>query len=816
MAIQSTAVSGLASVPGPTEEDRDGYGPASQPENQDQDEGEEEEAPQPVRSPVSSGRTPLAKLKRWAKDGNVARFIDDDELMKLGQRVVEEYEIDIASRADWMDKAEKAMKFATQKTEPKTTPWVGASNMIFPLITQAAFEFAARAIKAVVPNRSVVKGVVVGQDRGTPATEGGQPKMQVPPNAPPGTPPQPVWLVQPGEKTARAQRVGEFMSWQLLADMKEWKPQTDQMLHQIPIIGGAAKKTFRDYVLGKNRSLYVSLINLVWNYRAPSFEAAPRHSEKIWLYPYQIEELERGDLRRNGNGDWEGLFLAQEYGPGDDPTAPETAEMGGPEGGADARDMDSPHLFIEQHRRWDLDGDGYAEPYAVTVHLRTHKVVRIVARYDESSIRVSKVGEKILGIDPIDQYSLIPFFPNIDGGSYPIGFGHLLRPINEAINTCFNQMFDAGTLQNSGAGFIGDQLGVHSGSTNLQVGKFIRVNTKGASIRDSVFPIPFQGPSATLFQLMGVVIGAGKEMAGIQQILTGDAAIANAPPTTVLALIEQGIQGYTAIISRVFDGMQGEFDKLFALNRKHLTGPTEYELGGEWKEVTPHDFRLAGGVLPVADPTMTTNMQKLGRAQMLIGLKDEPGMNKKEIITRYLEAGGQERIPDLFAPGPPPEAQAMLQMQMANAQAELGKKRAAEMKDVTQAYLNMALAKKAGGEADAAFIDRQLQVLQLQIESVNSQTKAAKVALDAHHAHAVAASEHAHRNADRAADLIKHFNPQPGGGAGDDEESGGSEAGGTPGPYPVPVVQSDGGAMGGMASQPGVPGLPALPGGQGG
>jgi chaperonin GroES len=810
VAIQSTTpVSGLSAALDPIEGDQVAVEPG---EDQDED-------VQTSRSPRGAeGLTLQAQLKRWSKDGNIARYLDDGVLNLIGMRVVEEYEIDVRSRDDWMSKAEKAVKFAIQETQPKTTPWPGASNMIFPLIAQAALEFGARATKAVIPNRNVVKGAIEGSDRGTPMIgPNGQPEMQpLPPGAPPGTPQQPMWKVAPGEKTERAKRVGEYMSWQLLTDIPEWKPQTDQLLHQIPVIGGAAKKTFRDFRLRKNRSLYVSLINLVWNYRAASFEAAPRVTEKVWLYPYEIEELERADLRDIGDGNHEGLFLPYEYGPGDDPTTSETG-LGGPESGADSNDMDAPHMFLEQHRRWDLDGDGYSEPYAITVHKRSGKVVRIVARYDEDGIRAKtgKKGERIERIEPIDEYSLIRFLPNIDGGSYPMGFGHLLRPINEAINTCFNQMFDAGTLQNSGAGFIGDQLGVHSGSTALSVGKFIRVNTKGQSIRDSVFPIPFQGPSATLFQLLGILISAGEKMAGIQQILTGDAAIANAPPTTVLALIEQGIQGYTALIGRVFDGIQAEYDKLFKLNRKYLKDKAEYPVGDEWREVTSHDFRLAGGIKPVADYTMTTNMQKLGRAQMLLPLADDPIMNKKEIIRRYLEAGEIDRIDDLFAPGPSPESMIQVQMAMANAQAELGRKRAAEMKDQTQAYLNMAMAKKAAGDASAAWIDQQLQYLQLKIESVNAQTKASKVAFDAYHQHATRQTESAHRNADRTADLVKHFNPQ-GGGAGsdqdDEDDASGGQAQGGAGSYPVPVVQYAGGPVGGVEAQPGDAGVPALPG----
>src|ERR1700677_1711956 len=422
---------------------------------------------------------------------NLAENYAPDVLDKLGQLVLFELNIEENSRPEWKEKADKAMKFATQEAEEKQYPWPKASNVIFPLITQAAIQFNARTYPAVIQNRNVVKGTIWGTDKGTPATEDGKPEGK-PMMHPDGTP---VWLSAPGEKRKRADRIGEHMSWQLLDQMKEWEGQTDGMLIQLPIIGGACRKTYRDPIEGRNRSLLVKLTNLVWNYHAPTFEDAPRHTEIITLYPHQIEENERAEV-----------YLPLQYGPGggDDETNSEQAQSG---------DEDAPHVFLEQHRRYDLDGDGYPEPYVVTIHKRSAKVVRIVARYDEDGIQTGKGAdvdedsetgaltddegpdeEEILRITPVEHYTLIPFLPNPDGGSYPVGFGHLLRPLNEAINTSMNMMFDAGHLQNAGGGFVSDQLSIHSGPVGFQVGKYVRVGSKGQAIRDAVFPIPFPGP----------------------------------------------------------------------------------------------------------------------------------------------------------------------------------------------------------------------------------------------------------------------------------------------------------------------------------
>lgn len=720
-------------------------------------------------------------LVQQIKDINLARHLDKQTLDTIGMDVVREYNIDENSRADWLDKAEKALQFATQEAEEKQYPWPNASNVIWPLISQAAFQFGAKAYPAIIQGKRVVKGVVWGDDRGTPVTQDGasdgKPMMQ-----PDGTP---VWLIPPGEKQARADRIGEHMSWQLLEEMPEWEPQTDQLLHQLPIVGGAIRKTYRDPGEDRNYSLFVPLTQLVWNYGAASFEAAPRHTELVQLYPHEILENELADE----------LFLPMEYGPagGEDAQIPGREEDVGA-GSQEGADPDAAHLFLEQHRRLDLDGDGYPEPYTVTVHKRSSKVVRIVARYDEDGIRTSPDGNTILRIEPVDIYTLIPFLPNVEGGSYPMGFGHLLKPINEAINTTLNQMFDAGHLANAGGGFVSDQLSIRSGVISFQVGKYVRVGSKGQDIREAVYPLPFKGPSAELFNLLGFLVTAGKEMAAIQDILTGSAEIANAPPTTVLALIEQGMRLYTAIHKRIYRAFKSEFAKLYRLNRLYLVQEQKYRIGDEWRVIQPRDYRQGGGVDPVADPKAVTDMQKLARANLLMSVKDDPLINRQEIYRRLFESADVERIDALFTP-PNPMQDQISQMAMAEKQAEISREQAADLKDRTQAYLNLALARKAADEQTQAFIDAQMRMLELHIESANSMIRAADVAHKAAHGTARLALEGA-----RAASEARN-------------NAAAAQSGGKAGARKA-AAPNDGGTMGDVAQPPGNASVSEILGGQ--
>lgn len=752
------------------------------------------------------------RLISWIDETNLAKHLDENTLATIGQLVVREYEIDETSRAEWKSQADMALDFATQTAEEKQYPWPNASNVIFPLITSAALMFNARAYGAIIPNRNVVKGIVWGDDKGTPATEdgkeGGRPIIDAQS--------QPVWKIPPGEKTRRAERVGEHMSWQLLEEIAEWETQTDNMLMQLPIVGGAIRKTFRDDREECNSSVLVPITKMVWSFTAPSFEKAPRHTEIMELYPHEIDELEREDE----------TFLAMPYGPGD---------SGDEDGANDQTDSQAPHTFLEQHRRYDLDGDGYPEPLIITVHKRSGKVVRIVARYEEEGIITDEKTGRLKRIVPIDSYTLYPFLPNPKGGSYPVGFGHLLKPLNEAINTTLNQMFDAGHLQIAGGGFIGTGFNLHAGPTMFSIGEFKPVNNKGANIRDSVFPMPWPGPSAVLFQLLGFLVQAAKEVASIQDVLTGDASIANAPPTTVLALIEQGTKVYTAIHKRIYRALKSEFAKLYRLNRIYLVEDERYRVGDTWRTVTAEDYRLGGGVEPVADPTQVTDMQRLGRAMVLKeAAKDNPLINPLEATRRYLEAAQIDRIGDLLPdkmppPQPGPDAQKMqieqqkLQLQMQELQAGMGEKRAHELQLYTQAILNFEKAQASAKGGTLQWIENQLEMMRIHVEALNTTIKAAQVDATVH-GHEVARHGHELAHRGRMADIaqrareVAHERPDGTGGQdpGDTEDTGPSDADpGAAGPAGIPQPP-DAGDLGdgvpGVAPQPGLSGIPALPG----
>lgn len=638
------------------------------------------------------------KLMRWMKAVNIGEDLPDETLNKMGERVVREYEIDVTSRADWKDKTEKAMELAMQVAKEKQFPWPKASNVIFPLMTTAAIQFAARAYPAIVQNRNVVKGVVIGNDDGTP---------EMGPNGQPVTypaqdgSPQILWKIPPGAKQTRADNIGSHMSWQLLDEQTEWEPETDQLLHLLPIVGCAFRKTYFDPGKGRNCSFVVSPMNLVVNYHAKSLEIAPRLTEEIKYYPIEIEEMTRA-------GTW--MEPRVPFG------LPENAEG----------DDDAPHEFLEQHRWWDLDEDGYPEPYIITVHKTSRQVVRVVARYDADGIQFSNLTHKIVKIDPIHYYTKYDFLPNPDGGIYGIGFGQLLRPINESVNTVLNQLIDAGTLVNTGGGFIGKGLSMNAGAIRFQMGEYKVVNVAGGSVRENIVPMQWPGPSTVLFQLLGLLIESGKEVASIKDVLTGDmGGNANTPATTTLAMIEQGLKVFTAIYKRIHRSLKSELNKLYRLNRIYGDEKSEYKVGDTWKVITKQDYIIGSGVEPVSDPTMVSDMQRLGRAQFLMQFANDPWCNGREIRKRMMDAANIDNIDKvLLNQAPPNPAISIKGMELEQKgkqiESEAAERRAREILAYAQAINQVAQADKAVGDQHLQWLSMQMQTWERQFEAANT------------------------------------------------------------------------------------------------
>lgn len=549
---------------------------------------------------------------------NLAFEIEDEELTRLGRKVVEEYEIDLESRkaSGWDDRNTAAINLAMQVKEDKTFPWPNAANIKYPLITTAAIQFAARAYPAIVDGWNVVKGKVLGQP-----TE---------------------------EKRERADRVANHMSWQLLEEMPEWEGDTDRLLHMLPVVGVMVRKTWFDPVAGRNRTELITPDKFVVNYWAK--DDCPRETQEIDVHPHECLERFRSEV-------WREIHL-------------DTHD-----------DTNEPERFLEQHRLWDMDGDGYPEPYIVTVHKDTGKVVRIVARYDEEGVIFK--GETVVRIEPIRYFTKYEFIPSLDGSWYSIGFGSLLQSLNETINATVNQLLDAGTLSNVQGGFIGSGVKVRSGNTPFKPGEWKKAENEGGDLKNNIVPLPVQGPSAVLFSLLGMMIEAAKDITATKDILTGETEGANQAVGTTLAMIEQGLKVFTAIYKRVHRALRRELGQLYRLNGLYLDDEAYFTFQDSEQAVARSDYADDIDVLPVSDPTIVTDMQRMGRAQFLIAtFRGDPNIDQRELDRRVLEAASIDDIETLMPepkgpPSPPPEmVKAMAEIEIDKGKAEADNARA--------------------------------------------------------------------------------------------------------------------------------------------
>ncbi len=554
---------------------------------------------------------------------NIVELIPEEKRAKIVEDVLRGYDVDDTSREDWLKRAEKGVKLAAQHPEEKSNPFPGAANALHPVITQAAMQFNARALPAILPDGDVVKTAVHGAD------------------------PQ-------GQKQERANRVSKFTSYQLRTKVRGWAADTDTLLARLPIEGHLFRKFSHDPIRNQTITKLYSAAQVVVNEGAESLERAPRISEMLELYPDQIFERIASGLYEEF--DWKGSPPEDEDGEGDW-----------------QEDENSPQLFIQQYTRFDLDEDGYPEPYICVVHKATQTLVRVIANFTEGSI--FHKGGKVMAIEPEIYFVDYRFFPSLDGGYHGFGLAHLVGNNIEVVNSVINRMLDAESLAGLGGGLIGRGVNLKAPELRFKPGEWKSINASGQSIRESMVQINYPGASPVMFQLLGLLIETSKEVASINNFMTGDNIPANMPATTVTALIEQGAQVFNAAFKRIWESMKGEFTILCRINARFLD-PEQYsrfhdmraepqpgeQMPQQGQMVDPaQDFSLEDmDIEPVADPRAVTSLQGLSKAQAIREMSAEGSINPVEATKRVLKALAVDDIEALL-PTPDPQQQAMEQ-----------------------------------------------------------------------------------------------------------------------------------------------------------
>lgn len=577
------------------------------------------------------------QLDKILNSNNVVELLDDEQKAKISSQVVKRFENDLQSRKGKQDKLLKIVKLSLSIIDEKSYPWANASNTNYPLISTAIIDFGAKCSPEILRDDGIVKAKIIGKDEGKPSylangerevNEDGMPQN-----------------IGVGEKQKKGDRVATYMNYQLNEEIENWTEDTDRLVVSIACTGMMFRKTYQGSDGVESEIIYPD--KLIVHDKTTKFNKAPK-THIIELYENEIQERIR-----------QGSFIDFVYDLDSSDTTQQVIsnDISNSQDKSGGEDLNSGlHIFLEQCCWLDLDNDDFLEPYVVTIHKKTNTIVKILPRFTKEDIE--KRGSKIISIKAHNPYTPYPFIPSPDGSFYAIGLGHLLFNLNKSVNSSINQLTDAGTLQNTGGGFIAKSLKIRGGEFKMKPNEYKMVDSMGGNIRDSIVPLPTPEPSQTLFALLGFLVQSGKELGSLRDVLNGENA-ANVQATTMMALVEQGITQFKSIYKRIYRSLKSEFRLIYDINSKNLTDEKYAEILDEplINVDAKGDFNKKGfDIVPVADVASITNTQRMARASFLMQFMDDPFTDPLLLRQRIFSGFNIENYQELIT-APPPQTE---------------------------------------------------------------------------------------------------------------------------------------------------------------
>ena len=538
---------------------------------------------------------------------NLAEVLDDATLDPLGSKLTSDYMDYRSSRKDWEDTYRNGLDLLGFKYERRTEPFRGASGVTHPVLSEAVTQFQAQAYKELLPADGPVRTQILGLE--TPA------------------------------KQDQANRVKDFMNYQIMDQMKEYEPEFDQMLFYLPLSGSTFKKVYYDELLGRAVSKFIPADDFVVPYSATNLDDA----EAV----VHIIKMSENDLRKQQvGGFYRDITLNPPQMSSDEITKKEQELEG-----IKQNKQDDIYTLLECHVNLDLEGfedldsqgmsTGIKLPYVVTVEESSRKVLSIRRNYAENDIKKNKTN----------YFVHFKFLPGL--GFYGFGLIHMIGGLSRTATSALRQLLDAGTLANLPAGFKSRGIRVRDDAQPLQPGEFRDVDAPGGNIRDQFMTLPFKEPSAVLLQLLGVVVGAGQRFAAIADMQVGDMNQQAAVGTTV-ALLERGSRVMSAVHKRLYVGLKQEFKLLAQVFKTYLPKEYPYDVVGGQRQIKLTDFDDRVDILPIADPNIFSQTQRISLAQTQLQLaQSNPQIhNLYQAYRSMYEAVGVKNINAIL---PPPQ-----------------------------------------------------------------------------------------------------------------------------------------------------------------
>ena len=543
-------------------------------------------------------------------DANLAEVIDERFLMDISSELLGYYEDDKSSRQEWEDAYTDGLSLLGIRYEEREEPFRGSSGVTHPVIAEAVTQFQAQAYKELLPSSGPVRTQVVGA----------------------ATP----------EVQSQAQRVQEFMNYQIVHRMEEYDPEMDRLLFYLPLAGSAFKKVYFDDMLDRAVSRFVPADDLLVPYNATDLQSASRITHVIRMNSNDVRKYQAGGFYR----DVDLLPYEQE----DEVREKERRLMGVEKTSSDEQDC----TILEVHTDLDLQGfehvnpidgepTGIKLPYIITIDEGSSKVLSVRRNWTE--------GDELYR--RIEYFTHFKFLPGL--GFYGFGLLHMIGGLGRSATSILRQLIDAGTLSNLPAGFKARGIRIRDSDEPLSPGEFRDIDVPGGALRESIMPLPYKEPSQTLMSLLGFVVDAGRRFAAIADMQVGDGNQQAAVGTTV-ALLERGSKVMSAIHKRLHYAQKQEFRMLARVFAESLPPMYPYNVYGAEAAVKQMDFDERVDVVPVSDPNIFSMSQRLALAQTQLQLaQSNPQMhNLYEAFRRIYEAIGVHNIEALLpAPQPP-------------------------------------------------------------------------------------------------------------------------------------------------------------------
>ena len=539
---------------------------------------------------------------------NLTEEMEDEELGELSSELISSYKDDLESRQDWLEQYTNGLDLLGIKTDDREEPFRGASGVYHPLIAESATQFQAGAYKELLPPGGPTQTRIIGEE-----TE---------------------------EVIAQAERVRNYMNFMVLDVMEEFDPETDQMLFYLPLSGSTFKKTYFDPTLNRPVSKFVMPDDLVVSYTESSLASSPRFTHVVNMNLNDVRKLQVSGFYRD-------IELFPDDTDDVDDAKDKIQELTGFRRniqGADSVTLLEMHVDLDLPGYEDKDEDGeetgIAIPYIVTIHEESNEILAIRRNYRQDDLKKSKIR----------YFTHYKFLPGL--GFYGFGLIHMIGGLTKSATSILRQLIDAGTLANLPAGFKARGLRVRDEDLPLQPGEFRDVDAPGSSIREAIMPLPYKEPSATLLQMLGVLIESGRRFASVTDINVGEGSQAN-PVGTTIALLEQGTKVLSAIHKRLHYAQRQELRILAEVIKNYLPPEYPYRVpGGIDSGVKVDDFDDRIDILPVSDPAMFSMSQRVTLAQTQLQLaQSAPQLHDlHEAYRRMYGALGIQNIDKILPP----------------------------------------------------------------------------------------------------------------------------------------------------------------------